>query len=109
MEFLVKSKSSGSEYTVKVFAERTEPVLTCTCLAGGSGQSCKHRFAIMDGDARDVVKSTHDVGDVVALLRGTRLAETVTRMRDQEKAIASGQAELKRLKKEVAQLMHGRL
>lgn len=109
MEFLVKSRSSGSEYTITVFDQGPNPVITCTCPAGANGQYCKHRFALIDGDDREVVESTHSVLDLAAVVAETPLAATIEYMREQERAVAAAQAELKRAKKKVAAAMRGQV
>ncbi|UWQ47634.1 hypothetical protein K3719_07960 [Leisingera aquaemixtae] len=71
------------------------------------GNYCKHRFAIIEGDGRDVVEASHDVRTVPELVSGTPLEEAITRMRQQEQAIKDAQAELKRIKMGVARIMQG--
>ncbi|WP_156916885.1 BRCT domain-containing protein [Leisingera aquimarina] len=107
MEFLIESRSSENMYNVTVTQESNGPALTCTCPAAAMGSYCKHRLAIIDGDGRDVVRATHDVKTVPALISGTPLEEAITRMRQQEQALKDAQAELKRIKKGVARIMQG--
>ena len=107
MEFLIKSRSSGSQYIVGVFEEGSKPVMTCTCPAGEMGNFCKHRIALIDGDFADIVRSTHDPKEIKPALAGSELSVSISRMRDQEQAIKAAQAELRGIKKGVARLMNG--
>jgi hypothetical protein len=107
MEFQIRSKSSGSEYTIKVYGSEELPIIDCSCTAGEMGQSCKHRFALLNGDESEVYDATHPVEDLTARIAGTQLGTCIQNMSDHEKAIADAQAELKRLKKKVAKAMNG--
>lgn len=107
MKFLVKSSSGIGQYTIKVFETSDGISLTCSCPAGENGKMCKHRIAIVEGDDRKVIQSTHAISDMVGILEGTTLAETVRQMRAQEAAISEGQVRLKQIKTRVGKLMLG--
>jgi NAD-dependent DNA ligase len=107
LEFLIQSRSSGSQYIIGVFEEDGRPVMTCTCPAGEMGSFCKHRIALIEGDFSEVIRSTHDPVEIGPALAGSELSASISRMRDQEQAIKAAQAELRGIKKGVARLMNG--
>jgi hypothetical protein len=107
MKFMIKSKSSGSIYTVGVSENDGNPVIKCSCPAGDRGQYCKHRFALIGGDDHEVIEATHDISDLVEFVRGTRLVETIYFMQTKEAEIREAQAGLKAIKKQIARMMHG--
>ncbi|WP_417607082.1 SWIM zinc finger family protein [Primorskyibacter flagellatus] len=72
MNFVVRSKSSGNEYNVQVYSTDDGPVITCDCPAGENGQYCKHRFALISGDEREVVEADAQVREIAALVAGSR-------------------------------------
>lgn len=108
MIFVVRSKSSGNEYTVQVFPTSDGPVITCDCPAGENGQYCKHRFSLISGDESEVVKSDAPVTEIAALVRGSRLEEAIAAMHRQETVVKKAQADLRAIKKTVAKAMLGR-
>lgn len=65
----------------------------CTCPAGQSRQSCKHRLGILDGSGKGVVSSNLDQVAVVATwLPGSSVAEA-------RRLLSDAEAELERAKK----------
>ncbi|RYH04109.1 hypothetical protein EU805_01685 [Salipiger sp. IMCC34102] len=109
MKILVKSKSSGAEYTVEVFTEGDIPMITCSCPAGANGKACKHRFSLLNGDWKEVKHSSHSAEDFENLLHGSQLREAITEMRQAEETILQAQANHRRLKSQVNRLMQGRV
>ena len=107
MEFLLQSRSSANLYTVRVTEEDSGPALTCTCPAGMVGGYCKHRFAVIKGDASDIVEASHDVKNIRAMIAGTKLEAAINRMYELEQTIKEAQTELKKVKKSVARIMNG--
>ncbi|WP_394695791.1 hypothetical protein [Pseudoxanthomonas japonensis] len=68
----------------------------CSCPAGQSRQSCKHRLGILDGSSKGVVSSNiEQVAVVAAWLPGSRVAEA-------RQLLAAAEAELERAKKGVS-------
>ncbi len=107
MEFLIQSRSSGSQYIIGVFEEDGRPVMTCTCPAGEMGSFCKHRIALIEGDFSEVIRSTHDPVGIGPALAGSELSASVQQMREQELTIKAAQTVLKMIKKGVGRLMNG--
>jgi len=110
MNFVVQSKSSGNEYTVQVFATEDGPVITCDCPAGENGQYCKHRLALISGDESEVVEVVEadaPVGEIAKLFAGSRLEAAISAMYKQEAVVKKAQADLRAIKKTVANAMLG--
>ncbi|MDE4303997.1 hypothetical protein PXK30_03620 [Phaeobacter gallaeciensis] len=107
MEVTVKSSSSGNEYRIVILQEQNGVSLSCNCPAGATGGFCKHRFALIDGNTKDVVAATGDVGTIPSMVKGTELEAAINRMHDQERAIKDAQADLKQIKKMVGRVMLG--
>jgi len=109
MNFVVRSKSSGNEYNVQVYSTEDGPVITCDCPAGENGQYCKHRFALISGDESEVVEADAPVSEIVKLVAGSRIEAAINAMHKQEAVVKKAQADLKAIKKTVANAMLGRL
>ncbi|SMX42437.1 hypothetical protein [Maliponia aquimaris] len=109
MKFVVRSKSSGSEYNVRVYSTEDGPVITCDCSAGENGQYCKHRFALISGDESEVVEAGAPVSEIVKLVAGSRIEAAINAMHKQDAVVKKAQAELKAIKKTVANVMLGRI
>jgi uncharacterized Zn finger protein len=107
LEFLIESGSSGSRYTVKVFKNSDNPVISCTCAAGENGTHCKHRLMLIDGNDSDVVESTNTVEELNEILAGTELAVIIKRMKQEEVAAKIAQATLKKTKKQLSKALLG--
>jgi len=108
LEFLVHG-SADVPYRV-TFVRRSETSLSayCTCPAGDNGQYCKHRFAIMDGDARHVVSDNiADVAVVCGWLPGTEVASVLAELRRLELVAAKVKKDVSVLKKRLALVMRG--
>ena len=94
IQFLVQG---SAEEPYEVTFQKTGNNLSafCTCAAGQNGQSCKHRFQILEGNAKGIVsKNSEHVPTVVAWLLGTDVAEAMT-------ALAAAEREFDRAKKVV--------
>lgn len=109
MNFVVKSKSSGNEYAVQVYETEDGPVITCNCPAGENGQYCKHRFALVSGDEREVIEAEAPVSEIAKFVAGSRLEAAIDAMHKQEAVVKKVQADLRAIKKSVASAMPGRL
>lgn len=107
MQFIVRSSSSGEEYEIRVFQGTAGVGIACTCMAGSNGQICKHRLALISGDSTAVIRASHSVDDLTAMLDGGTIAAALAQMRAQEAVVAREQAKLKALKKVAARAMLG--
>ena len=100
--------SSGSSYEVHFVHEDDELYAFCTCKAGDSGQYCKHRFAILNGDASSVLSDNQEhVATVASWLPGSPLAKAIQEMQIAEDAVVKAKAEWSKTKKAVARAMRG--
>jgi uncharacterized Zn finger protein len=90
------------------FLKRSDKNLSayCTCPAGENGQYCKHRFRILDGITKEIVKGNlDDVKIVQSWLPGTDLEEAMIEMRRLEKEAENIKKALSEAKKNVARAM----
>lgn len=101
LDFLVKG-SSPEPYEVTFIKDGESLTAICTCPAGTYGNFCKHRIAILDGDAKAVTSDNVDkVATVVEWLPGTDVAEALSQLRAAEReglkdAVATSKKKLAR-------------
>ena len=103
-EFLVQG-SSAEPYEVIIQREGNDLKANCTCPAGSVGQYCKHRFAILSGDASNVIKGADNVKRAAALMPGTDVDRSWKVMLDAEAKLESAKRELFAAKKQLARTM----
>jgi len=88
--------SAEEPYRVTFSRGQAELSATCTCPAGQSRQSCKHRLGILDGSSKGVVSSNiEQVAVVASWLPGSRVAQA-------RESLAAAEADLERAKKVVS-------
>lgn len=105
ISFLVQG-SAADPYHVTI--QRDGPNLTarCTCPAGVVGQYCKHRFALLSGDASGVVsENAAAVSQVAGWLAGSDLEGALEHLALCEAALDAAKRELAQAKKAVAWAM----
>lgn len=107
MKFVIRSRSSGNRYEIELREVSGTVILTCSCPAGDSLQYCKHRFALIDGDSREVLEGAGQLPEFARLIGGSRMPSALKSVRDQEKIVEAEQVELKRRKVMLAKIMHG--
>ncbi len=74
--------SSPDPYEMTFIKDGASLTALCTCPAGSFGNSCKHRIAILDGDADAVVDDDKNkVATVVGWLAGTDVEAALHEMR----------------------------
>ena len=106
IEFLVQG-SSLEPY--KVLFERRESTLAafCTCAAGDSGQSCKHRLRILNGNSDGVVSDNKDqVSEINKWLKGSNLEAAILEIVRAEADVERTKKILSIAKKKLAVAMH---
>lgn len=99
--------SAPEPYRV-LFVRRSKTNLfaSCSCPAGKSGQYCKHRFAILNGDQEHIVSSNiDDVKIVKSWLPGTDIEKALLKVHGLEKEEQSIKKELSSAKKDLAKTM----
>ena len=103
------SGSSGVVYVVETVADGREVTITCDCDAGRNGMACRHRLAVLSGDASAIVSSNkRELANVTALLPGTKLLAQLSKVAQAEEAADDAKRELSKAKKELSRLMDGR-
>ena len=101
LNFLVKG-SSADPYELTFIKDGDSLTAICTCPAGTFGNFCKHRIAILDGDAKAVTSdNAAEVATVVEWLPGTDVAAALAQLRAAERegvksAIANAKKKLAR-------------
>lgn len=108
MKFSVRSRSSGEIYDIRVVQSAGPIAILCTCAAAENGTHCKHRLALISGDAGDLVGGTHSIEDLRAAIAGSNIEAAIRRVSEQEALIAAEQAKLKAAKKALSQALMGR-
>ena len=104
--FQVKG-SSSKPYELTFIKDGDSLTALCTCPAGQFGNSCKHRIAIIDGDANAVSSANADqVPRIVEWLAGTDVEAALTAMRQAERNPDKTKADVADLKKTLARAMN---
>jgi uncharacterized Zn finger protein len=102
------SGSAPDPYEVTFLRTKGQVAAFCTCPAGESGQYCKHRLAIMEGNAAAIVSQNHgDVETVRTWLVGTELETALSDFRQAESVYDSAKVALGIAKKDLAMKMRG--
>ncbi len=106
LTFRVKGSSSG-EYELTFIKDGASLTALCTCPAGQFSNSCKHRIAILDGNAESISSDNADqVPTVTAWLVGTDVEEALAAFRAAENASEMTKKDLAALKKKLARAMN---
>ena len=93
LEFLVKG-SAKDPYEVIFIKDGENLTAICTCPAGTYGNVCKHRTAIIDGDAGSVVsENAAEVETIVTWVVGTDVEVAMRALREAE-AAGSGSTDI---------------
>lgn len=92
MEYTVQTEPDGRQYQVTAVINGDSAVIHCDCLAGKTGQICKHRRALLDGDESLIVSSaSHTVDHLRAAIVPTALGRSLERLRYSEELMARAQ------------------
>jgi hypothetical protein len=103
--FLVQG-SSPTPYKVKFTKTGSNISAFCTCPAGINGQYCKHRFRILDGDSTGIISNNlEDIKTVASWMTGSDIEVAIKRVKELELSLRKVEAELSKLKKQVAKAM----
>jgi hypothetical protein len=109
MQISFKVQGSASVPYDVVFKKQADGKLSasCSCKAGKNGQSCKHRFNILEGITKGIVSDNlEDVEIVQSWLHGTNLEQAINKMRELESEKEKIEKELKNTKKVVSNEMN---
>jgi hypothetical protein len=105
IEFLVQG-SAPEPYRVTFIKDKNNLNAFCTCPAGENGQYCKHRFAILAGDAKAITsKNIDQVATVRGWLPGTDLESALIEFGEAEHEYDTAKKRLTIAKKRIAQAM----
>ena len=106
LEFQVKG-SSRDPYEITFIKDGDSLTAICTCPAGTYGNFCKHRIAILGGDAKGVVSDNADqVATVVEWLDGTDVEAALVELRKAEAAGGPDKKPLNDAKRKLARAMN---
>jgi hypothetical protein len=106
MTFLVKG-SSSDPYELTFIKDGDSLTAICTCPAGTYGNFCKHRIAILDGDATAVVsKNAEQVAVIGEWLVGTDVGAALQEMRDANWSADEAKQALAAVKRKLAKAMN---
>lgn len=106
--WFVVGGSAGSEYRVVLSQAADSVRMTCTCQAAQHGQQCRHRIALLCGDADAVIGG--DVDQVAVLsgrIAGTELAAAMNEYLACEAKKQGADRAFKAAKKRLAKSMTG--
>lgn len=111
MEIIIKSKSSkGEPYDVFFTFEDGVLFARCTCKAGIMGMLCKHRVALLKGDAEMLANPDQldDLMKITTWAKQVGLDDILNRLFDTELKVINAQDKLKKMRKQIEQsLTHG--
>ena len=106
ISILVKG-SSKDPYELTFIKDGASLTALCTCPAGSFGNSCKHRVAVLDGDAGAVVDDDEaKVATVTGWLVGTDVEAALSEMRDADADPNATKASKAAAKKKLARAMN---
>ena len=104
--FLIKG-SASKPYEVTFIKDDVSLTALCDCPAGQFGNACKHRIAILDGDAAAISSDNADQAPkIIEWLVGTDVEAALAEMRQAEKDPDKTKADVAALKKKLAKAMN---
>ena len=99
--------SSPEPYEMTFIKDGASLTALCTCPAGSFGNSCKHRVAVLDGDAGAVVDDDKNkVATVVRWLAGTDVEAALQEMRTATAAPDATKESVATAKKKLSKAMN---
>ncbi len=106
LTFQVKG-SSAEPYEVTFIKDGDSLTALCSCPAGQYGNFCKHRIAILDGDASAVVSVNADkAAKIIDWLDGTDVAAALAEFREIEGSADKPKSALVAAKRKLARAMN---
>lgn len=100
--------SSSTPYAVAVHLDEKGLIATCTCTAGTSGQSCKHRVGILVGPTPELIGGD-DIETARAWFSASSLSSAYTEMIAAENAVETAKLKAKQSKAKFARALLGRV
>jgi len=106
-ELIISVKGSSADpYELTFIKDGDSLTALCNCPAGTFGNLCKHRVAILDGDAAAVVDDAGKTGTIVKWLGGTDVEAALAELRKVEASKESSKPELVAAKRQLAKAMN---
>ena len=106
LTILVKG-SSADPYELTFIKDGDSLTALCSCPAGSFGNVCKHRVAVLDGDASAVLEEdASKVATVVDWLAGTDVEKALAEMRTADANAEASKADRASAKKALARAMN---
>jgi uncharacterized Zn finger protein len=106
LDFLVKG-STPDPYEITFIKDGDSLTAICTCPAGTFGNLCKHRVAILDGDAAAIVSNNADKAPLIQeWLVGTDVESALKEMRAADWPAESAKDSLAAAKRKLARAMN---
>lgn len=104
--FLVKG-SAANPYELTFIKDGDSLTAICTCPAGTYGNLCKHRVAIIDGDAAAVVsENAGEVSKISEWVVGTDVAAALLEKREIDNTAGASKEAILAAKKKLARAMN---
>jgi uncharacterized Zn finger protein len=108
INFLVQG-SAPEPYEVTFLNKEDDLLIFCTCPAGENGKHCKHRLALIEGDAGAIVSGNKDdLVTALAWLQDTAIQEACVEFRQAEQDVESAKKRFNAAKRKLANVMAGR-
>ncbi len=108
LTYKVKSSDGSSSYTVTFWWIGTEIKISCDCKAGLLRQGCKHKNALVDGDASVLAdrNQSEDLKKLGSEIRDSRVWIMRQQILATELEVDAAQRKVQKLKKMYAELLH---
>lgn len=104
---LLVQGSSSDPYELTFIKDGDHLTALCDCPAGTFSNLCKHRVAILEGDAAAVIDDdAGKVSTVVEWLLGTDVESALAELREVESHADTSKADLAIAKKKLARIMN---
>jgi hypothetical protein len=109
MEIQFRVQGSSTEpYLVTFIRDAEGLIATCTCAAGSMGQHCKHRLAILTGDATSLVSDNGtEIATVTEWLVGSALSVALAELEAAEQQLEAAKRAVASAKKRLSRAFSG--
>jgi hypothetical protein len=108
INFLVQG-SAPEPYEVTFLNKEDGLLIFCTCPAGENGKHCKHRLALIEGDAGAIVSRNKDkLVTALTWLEDTPIQGACVEFRQAEQEVERAKKRFNAAKRKLANVMAGR-
>ncbi|MGI9402218.1 MAG: hypothetical protein ACR2O0_13270 [Rhizobiaceae bacterium] len=92
MEYAVQTEPDGRQYNVTAIIIGNDVAMYCDCLAGKTGQFCKHRRSLLEDDETLIINSSsHPVEQLRGVVKRSALGRSFDRLLHSEKLLERAQ------------------